>query len=380
MGTVQSLGAYYTGRQLKNTDIDGYYFFVKEYEMSNIAIKGQAPSFAGTYNNYHYQPDQHFNAIGGRIVERLPHDLVIHANFTAQLGTQDAMTTANSKLFANVNNPNGPQTVGCAAGIAACGYQGVNIRAFGFYPYVTKYFPKVKTEPYIRVVSMLLSGQDPKNLKTNGNFNPVFSQWAFQPSPYRENGYNTPQFSDDFTQNQTTEVGPTPAYRTNEKDFGVEVGFTPFQNAKKDKKLQFLVAFQHVGAFHPFVGNPVHYYMAPGQSFPTLIPGTGGGIIQTGVAGACTTLTVCVPNVGQFSQTGLSRFNMIKPRADIVLSSHFSGFLTFEELYYGDFFNKTWNTQVVGVAKVAQRANSPFFRAEFQWKFDSFLPYHKTTK
>ena len=385
VGTVQSLGAYYTGRQLKNTDIDGYFFFVKEYEMASKALPGAAPSFAGTYHNIQYQPDRHLGEFGGRVVQRFPMDIVVHANFTGQAGTQDAMTTANSPLFANVNNPNGPQTAGCATGIATCGYQQVNIRAWGFYPFATKYFPNVKTKPYVRVVSMLLSGQDPKNLKTNGNFDLTFSRWAFSPSPFYENGYASPLFTDEGVNNLTQELGPTPAYLSNSKAFGVEAGFTPLQG--KVRNLQFILAYQHVDAFHPYVADPVHYYLAPGASFPTLTPGTGGGSTCTAVApcfapGGVLLTSGSVPSNGQFSQTGLNRYQMIKPKIAFVLNSHISGHVTFEELYYGDFYNKTWYMKPAGAAapELVQRANTPFFRAEINYKFESFMPYHKAPK
>jgi hypothetical protein len=392
MGTQQAAGAYYTGRQFKNTDIDAFYFFVKQYNMTSIGgatnssgafTATSAPSFLNTYKNYHYEPDRHTNMLGGRIVQRLPGDITIHGNFTYQFGHQDAMTGLNNAAFGTFANPNG-QAVGCAAGVATCGYPQTDIRAWGGYGFVTKYFPKVKTQPYLRFQTMLLSGQDPNKLGTDGNFDTGFARWAFHPSPFIENGYGTPLYSDEYVNSLTAELGINPAYLSNTKNFGAEAGFTPIQG--KVRKIQIVGAYQFVNAFHPFVADPIHYELLAGATFPTLIPGTTAGSTCT-VAAPCGPLTSgIVPSSGQFSETGLNRYKMAKVDVRFVAFRNFSGYVTFEKLWYGDFYNATWYQNIITAAGQTTahstqmtRANStPFFRLELNYRWAGFLPFSRS--
>lgn len=206
-----AMGVYFTDRNHKNTDVDAYYLFKKEYNDLRALT------------NYLYQPDRHFSTIGARLVERFPQvpGLKLTAEFADEIGTQDSMSAAL---------PSTP------------------IRAWGGYAYARKDFA-AKVKPWITVGMWAFSGGD-KNGRTDGNFDPLFGRWAYCPQLA-----DMPCYSEGMVYSTIPENGV--AYFSNLKMFQAEAGFSPI------KKLRLSATYARLTAFHPFSMNAYHLYTNP---------------------------------------------------------------------------------------------------------------------
>ena len=219
-----ALGAYYTNRQLKNTDLDGYTFFNKSYG----DIRKQ------TY--YTYLPDRHYTLFGGRAVQRAKRvpGLSVTGEFAYEAGTQDSMKA---------------------------GVPNFAIRAWGGYGYAKKKF-NVKTNPYVTAGFWALSGQDPKS-RTVSNFDPLFSR-----STNMSLTGDAPSWSEFYIFSEGYEEGSY--YWTNLKMAQVESGVTPA------KRLTFVGGYAHLNAMQPFAVNPYHAVGSVKPATPTAgVFGTG---------------------------------------------------------------------------------------------------------
>jgi hypothetical protein len=210
-------GLYYTNNQYKNTDIEGYYIFKKEYNDYRART------------NYLYQPDRHFSTIGGRFVQRFgttsyrQPSWKIVGEFAGEIGTQDSMNAA----FANTP-----------------------IHAWGGFTYVKKRFD-VKFHPWVLVDFTAMSGSDPNNPNTIGAFDPVYSRWAESPSLT-----DKPDWSSIYIYSQNGhEVGI--GYYSNSKMTQVEAGFFPIP------QIEVVLGYGHWSAFYPFSMNPYHLIVNP---------------------------------------------------------------------------------------------------------------------
>jgi len=201
-----AVGAYYTNRELKNTDIDAYTFFNKSYG----DIRKQ--SF------YMYLPDRAYTLFGGRAVQRVKQipGLSVTGEAAYEAGTEDSRKA---------------------------GVPNFDIRAWGGYGYAKQKF-SVKTKPYVTAGFWALSGQNP-NSRTVGNFDPLF-----QRSSNTSLTGDAPSWSEFYIFSQGYEEGSY--YWTNLKMAQVESGFTPV------KQLTFVGGYAHLDAMQPFAVNPYH--------------------------------------------------------------------------------------------------------------------------
>jgi hypothetical protein len=142
-----ALGAYYTDNNLRNTSIEGYYFYKREFG------DRRAPT------NAQFQPDRYVYTAGGRAVQKLKRQFSVTGEFAGQWGRQRP---------------------------------GRDIRAWGGYGYLKRNFgPKGRN--YASFGYWAMSGTDPAHPNTIGNFDPLFSRW--------------PKWSELYIYSQFREVG-----------------------------------------------------------------------------------------------------------------------------------------------------------------------------
>lgn len=193
----QAVGLYYTDRNHKNTDIDGYYFHKKEVHDYRAASNAQ------------FQPDRHIETLGTRVVQRLTPTISITGEFAGQWGAQRANL--------------------------ATGAPAADIQAWGGYSYLKKTFAKKKMKPYILGGVWALSGDDPGTANQVEGFDPIFSRW--------------PKWSELYIYSEVPERGV--AYWTNNRMFQAEAGFTPWQ------PITFRATLYEEDAFQPYAkGKP----------------------------------------------------------------------------------------------------------------------------
>lgn len=191
----QAVGAYYTDRNHKNTDIDIFYFLKKEVK------DYRAPT------NSLFQPDKHVNTIGTHLAHRMPNGLSVKGEAVLQFEALHA-------------NP--------AQKLAATSYA-----AFGGYVNVTKQFLTVKGKPFVLGGYTVLSGSDKQ--ADHVGFDPIFSRW--------------PMFSESYLYTQVEEKGV--GYSSNDRIFTAEVGFNPLKAITLRAKFDQHNAFDSIGHFNP---------------------------------------------------------------------------------------------------------------------------------
>ncbi|HXM63196.1 MAG TPA: hypothetical protein VN950_20215 [Terriglobales bacterium] len=201
-----AVGAYYTNRELKNTDIDAYTFYNKSYGDIRKST------------TYMYLPDRDYTLFGGRAVQRVKQipGLSLTGEGAYEAGTEDS---------------------------AKGGVANFDIRAWGAYGYAKQKI-NVKTKPYVTAGYWALSGQNP-NSRTVGNFDPLF-----QRSTNMSLTGDAPSWSEFYVYSEAYEEGSY--YWTNLKMAQVESGFTPV------KQLTFVGGYASLDSMQPFAVNPYH--------------------------------------------------------------------------------------------------------------------------
>jgi len=190
----QALGLYYTNRENKKSDIDGYYFYKKEVKDYRSA------------NNPLFQPDRNISTVGARLAQRFAKGYSLTGEFAGQWGSQHANATAD---------------------LAAA-----DIRAGGGYLYAKKSFD-TSTKPYMTVGYWAMSGDDPNSQTMNG-FDPIFARW--------------PKYSELYLYSMVPERGVS--YWTNNRMLQLETGLKPI------KQLAIRATFYNQDAFHPSNKSP----------------------------------------------------------------------------------------------------------------------------
>jgi hypothetical protein len=190
----KALGVYYTERAIPNTTLEGYYFYKTE--------TGDRRAFS----NAQYQPDRFLHTVGGRASVPLARGWLAVGELATQTGHQ----------------------VG-----------GKQISAKGGYGYIKRTF-SMPWAPYVQAGFIGLSGTDPSQSTTIGNWDPVFSRW--------------PKWSELYIYSQVAENGV--AYWTNMQIKQLEAGFQP------SKRLKARVTYNRMGSFHPFAGGPTANFSA----------------------------------------------------------------------------------------------------------------------
>ncbi|HKT47151.1 MAG TPA: hypothetical protein VJP87_06460 [Candidatus Acidoferrales bacterium] len=219
-----ALGIYYTNREFRNTDLDAYGFFDKDY--GDI----RKPT------SYLYQPDRRYFLFGGRIVQRvksLP-GVTVTAEFAYEAGAENSMSAA----------PN------------------FDLRAWGGFAYLRKSF-RVKFSPYIIGGYWALSGQK-ANSRTDTEFEPMLER-TFNTSLNTD----APSWSEFYAFSYGYEIGTY--YWTNLKMPQVEGGFSPA------KRATIVVGYADMNAMQPFAVNPFH---AAGSVQPAVAP---AGVFGSGL-------------------------------------------------------------------------------------------------
>jgi len=166
----QALGAYYTNKELKDTTLEGYYFYKAEKNDYRHDATGQ--------------PDRSLSTLGAHAVVGLGGGWSVNGEFATQRGRQDA-----SAYIANDESK----------GIAAC----------GGYAKVKKAFD-ASWKPTVSLGYIGLSGDDPTTSKIEG-WDPLFSRW--------------PKWSELFVVTQINEKGVS--YWTNTAMWELEARCSP---------------------------------------------------------------------------------------------------------------------------------------------------------
>ena len=366
LGDLSALIVYYTNRQLKSTDIDGYYAFNKQDNMYSVNYNNFSGYTAAGYSNIKWQPDRHWNSFGGRLVQRIPHDIIAHFNITGEIGTQVPMTQAgNNHLLPGVNAVTGIN-----------GYPQVDIRAWGMDAIVTKYFLKTKTKPYVGFLYAYFSGSDPKNPKTDGNYIGAFGEWGMTSywGPFMENGYALASpFTDVDSNYYQQELGTSPMYLANTATYNARGGFTPWQG--KVAQLQVEVQYHHVNAPHPFVGNAAHYNPNP------VIPAgaTSQQIAQIYLTPVIGTLN---PFFNTTTLSGLHRNDEYELVVKFMATRQINMFAEYVRTIYGNFYAPSWKVaQYTGGPTVTAYPNGgQFVRLQLNYRFTGFRPFKKAPK
>ncbi len=326
LNDVDTLGlvGYYKNRTSKKRDIDIYYAYSKEYNFGqwptwNPAVYTNAyvaahPTAKTNSSAYLYQPDRHLSTIGERMVFKFSRDIVLNEEFAYQFGKQDTMKD------------------NLGAGL----YPQIDVRAWGSYGHLTKYNPKTWSKPYLRFKWWLASGADPKDSKTDANFDPnLGARYNMNPGSNfdPQYGYSAPMWWNFLTQNQVNEITNSAFYPANMIAIGPEVGFSPF------KSLQLIGDFKWVGAFNKWAVNPAHFGLAS-----SLLPARFVGATGT------TRLKQVGANLKWTSKFGLSETMM------------------YEYVWFGDFYG------------AAYRAPAFFFRNEINYRWSGFIPFTKKSQ
>lgn len=365
MGDLAAGIVYYSNRQLTNTDFDLYLGQFKQSDMQAVGYntKFAAADYRKGYSSLQWQPDRHWTALGGRLVERLPQHIIIHGNYTGQFGTQNAMSaTKNNIYFPTTGLVNG------VANTAIGGYPEVDIRAFAFDASINKYF-KVKMKPYVGFMYAYFSGSDPKNPKVDGNYYPAFGEFATSqhPGPFMEEGYpvQSPVADVDGTSSQK-EIGIAPYYTSNYISYSFRGGFTAWESKNKKRSITLLEEFKYINAPHPFMGNSAHYNQNPSAT--------------------ATPVQLLTPVIGTapafFNNTtlsGLHRENVYVTELNFKMSDVMNFFIYWDHANYGDFYKNTWTATPYsgGTAVTARKAAGNFVRINWNYRFQSFTPYKK---
>jgi hypothetical protein len=186
------------------------------------------------------QPDRDIHTVGGRVVQLLTPTVSLTGEWAQQSGSQQ---------------------------------DNKSIAAWGGYGYAKKTFGR-KWKPYILGGYWAMSGADPRSTTVNGNFDPIFARW--------------PKFSELYLYSQLKEYGI--GMNTNLNQVQGEAGFSPW------KPITCRVTYYHMGAYHPFPGNPAIF------------------------------------------GSGLSRGDLLETRIDYVINKNWSGHSTIEHVTPGDFY------------------------------------------
>jgi len=127
----QALVVYYTDKNLKSTDLEGYYFYKKELNDYRAITNPQ------------FQPNRTVNTIGGRLVHRFSESLSATGEFAGQWGRQ---------------HPN------------------TDVRAWGGYATFKKTFAG-RLRPYFVASYWAMSGDNPQTPNVIEGWDPLFSRW-----------------------------------------------------------------------------------------------------------------------------------------------------------------------------------------------------------
>ncbi len=164
----QALGAYYTNNNHKNTSLESYYFYKREFHDRRPA------------SNPQFQPDRHVHTAGGRVVQKLTGDWEATGEFALQWGAQHPAT-------------------------AVSGWAG--------YGYVKKSWKQSAWKPSLSFGYWGFSGDDPASKNNYEGWDPLFSRW--------------PKWSEGYIYSQLRERGV--AYLTNQGMWQAELLFTPWK-------------------------------------------------------------------------------------------------------------------------------------------------------
>lgn len=148
-----------------------------------------------------------------------------------------------------------------------------DIRAWGGYAYVKRTFGTQSRSNLIGGY-WAMSGDDPNTRSRIENWDPLFARW--------------PKWSELYIYSQFREVGPS--YWTNIRMTQLEANVSPW------KPFNLRGTWYHMGAFHPFKGNP------------------------------------------RFFSSGTTRGDMLQARADLTLGKHWRGHALYEHMIPGGFY------------------------------------------
>lgn len=192
-----ALGAYYTDNRWKKTSVEAYYFYKREFGDPRPA------------SNLQFQADRYVYTAGGRTVRKLPNSFSLTGEFAWQWGHQ---------------RPNR------------------DIQAWGGYGYVKRTFG-AKQRHSASIGYWGMSGSDPANPSTIGNWDPLFARW--------------PKWSEGYIYTQFKENGV--AYWTNTGMWQGEGVYVPW------KPLSLRGTFYEMRAYHPYPGSKALYSTGTGR-------------------------------------------------------------------------------------------------------------------
>jgi hypothetical protein len=182
-----ALGLYYTDTHLPKTTLESYLFYKREFGDPRPA------------SNPQFQPNRYVYTAGGRVARQLPQAFSLNGEFAGQWGAQR---------------------------------NGKNIRAWGGYGYVKHMFGAQKRHS-AQFGYWGMSGSDPANPGTIGNWDPLFARW--------------PKFSEGYLYTQLKEVGV--GYWSNIALWQAEGVYSPI------KPLSIRATFYQMQSYHPFPGS-----------------------------------------------------------------------------------------------------------------------------
>jgi len=192
-----ALGAYYTNSRLKKTSLEAYYFYKREFGDPRPA------------SNLQYQADRYVYTAGARVVRQLPNAFSLTGEFARQWGHE------------RTNR---------------------DIRAWGGYGYLKRTFGAQKRHS-ASFGYWGMSGSDPANPRTIGNWDPLFARW--------------PKWSEGYIYTQFKELGV--AYWSNVGMWQGEGIYVPW------KPLSLRGTFYQMQAFHPYPGSSQLYGQGTGR-------------------------------------------------------------------------------------------------------------------
>ena len=192
-----ALGVYFTDNSRKSTSVEAYTFYKREFGDRRPVTNPQ------------FQADRYVYTAGGRAVRRLPNSFSLTGEFAGQWGHQRTDQ---------------------------------NIRAWGGYSYLKRTFG-AQNRHSASFGYWAMSGSDPANPGTIGNWDPLFARW--------------PKWSEGYIYTQFKELGV--AYWTNIGMWQGEAVFVPW------KPLNLRGTYYHMSAFHPYPGNAQMYGTGTGR-------------------------------------------------------------------------------------------------------------------
>jgi hypothetical protein len=199
---VQTLGLYYTDKSNKKTDVEAYYFYVKQTDDLRAVTAAN------------FLPDRRFSALGGRLTRRINKGLTAVGEFVGQWGAQHAAGTRPA----------------------------ADIRGWGGYGYAKKTFDH-KFKPYFQAGWFALSGDDPSTPTRYEGFDPMFAR--------------TVKFGELSYYAFLNERGL--GYWTNIHGPQIETGVKPH------KRLGLKFVYWHKMAFQPYRGSTAVYNTTAGS-------------------------------------------------------------------------------------------------------------------